>query len=65
MGFEKVVLEKVQKAAPDAVPYFCNGTLFVIGTPREAAKIETILNKNRWSVIVTPQPANEFSFDFV
>lgn len=66
MGFEKVVLEKVEKAAPNAVPYFRFGTLFVIGTPREMAKIETMLNKNSYSVIVSPQGVgNEYAFDFV
>ena len=66
MGMEKAVLAKVEKVAPNAMAYFCNGTLFVVGVPREMTKIETALLKIlNCGIIVTPQGNNEYSFDFI
>jgi hypothetical protein len=68
MGLEKDVLGGVAKVLKsDNRACFQYGTLFVTCTPREAAKIETVLNKMALGgVLVTAQSdTGEFSFDFV
>jgi hypothetical protein len=69
MGFETVVLAKVAKVLKsDNRASFTYGSLFVNCTPKEAAKIETILFKvTNGGIIVTAQKKNtdEFSFDFI
>jgi len=68
MSFEKTVLAVVAKVVKqDNTAAFAYGTLFVPEiTAKEAAKIETNLIKSlKCGIIVTPQPNNEFSFDFV
>jgi hypothetical protein len=69
MGFETVVLDKVAKVLKsDNQASFAYGTLFVNCSPKEAAKIETVLSKvTNGGIIVTAQKINtdEFSFDFI
>ena len=69
MGFETVVLDKVAKVLKDDNrASFAYGTLFANCTPKEAAKIETVLRKaTNGGIIVTAQNMNtdEFSFDFI
>ena len=69
MGLEKDVLSKVAKVLKnDNNASFTCGSLFVNCTPKEAAKIETVLLKaTNGGIIVTAQSldTNEFSFDFI
>lgn len=66
MSFEKQVLAKVSNITTKHA-IFVYGTLFVCCTPKEAAKIETMLiEEYKCGIIVTPQrhEDSEFSFDF-
>lgn len=68
MGFETVVLDKVAKVLKsDNRASFAYGTLFANCTPKEAAKIETVLFKaTGGGIIVSCQgDTGEFSFDFI
>jgi len=68
MSFEKSVLAKVSQVVESSKAIFAYGTLFVCCTPKEAAKIETLLLTSlKCGIIVTPQrhEDSEFSFDFV
>ena len=68
MGFETVVLAKVAKVlGTDNQASFTCGSLFVNCTPKEAAKIETVLFKaTGGGIIVSCQgDTGEFSFDFI
>ena len=73
MSFEKSVLAVVTKVLKsDNQASFTFGSLFVVCTAREAAKVETALNKMlKGGIIVTGQgpiaqgQVGEFSFDFI
>lgn len=72
MSFEKSVLAVVAKVLKsDKRASFTFGSLFVVCTSREAAKVETALNKLNCGIIVSaqgptqPGQAGEFSFDFI
>lgn len=65
MGFEKVVLDKVEKVLKtDTRAYFAYGTLAVECTAAEAAKIETALLKNATYGVIVSKAADQFLFDF-
>ena len=66
MGFEAVVLEKVQKVlkADNAASFFC-GSLSVICTEAEARKIYHRLTKDQYKVQVSPDGSYGYIFDFV
>lgn len=72
MSFEKSVLEVVTKVLKsDKQASFSFGSLFVVCTALEAAKVETALSKLNCGIIVSaqgptaPGQAGEFSFDFI
>lgn len=74
MSFEKQVLEVVTKVLKtNNTASFCFGSLFVVCTSREAAKVETALYNvlPNGGIIVSaqgptqPGQAGEFSFDFI
>jgi hypothetical protein len=62
MAFESKILSLVAPVTTDAE--FTCGTLFVTCTPREAARIQTILENPAYGVIVSPV-GDQFAFDFV
>ena len=62
MAFESKILALVAPITTDAE--FTCGTLFVTCTPREAAKIETLVQNPAYGVIVSPV-GDQFAFDFV
>jgi hypothetical protein len=65
MGFEKVVLDKVEKVLKtDNRAYFAYGTLAVECTAKEAAKIETALAKVVNCGVIVSSAGDEFFFDF-
>jgi hypothetical protein len=67
MGFEKVVLEKVEKIVKrdDAAGFFC-GTLSVICTAAEANRIARKLSKDLDTKIqISPDGSYGYLFDFV
>ena len=66
MGFEKVVLEKVEKIVKrdNAAGFFC-GSLSVICDEAEARKIYHKLTKDRYKVQVSPDGSYGYIFDFV
>ncbi len=65
MGFEKVVLDKVEKVLKtDNRAYFAYGTLAVECSAKEAAKIETALSKIVNCGIIVSSAGDEFFFDF-
>ncbi len=65
MGFEKVVLDKVEKVLKtDNRAYFAYGTLAVECSAREAAKVETALSKVVTCGIIVSKAGDEFLFDF-
>jgi len=65
MGFEKVVLDKVEKVLKtDNRAYFAYGTLAVECSAKEAAKIETALSKVVNCGIIVSKAGDEFLFDF-
>lgn len=65
MGFEKVVLDKVEKVLKtDNRAYFAYGTLAVECSAKEAAKIETVLSKIVNCGIIVSSAGDEFMFDF-
>jgi len=66
MGFEAVVLEKVQKVLKqdNAASFFC-GSLSVICTENEARKIYHRLTKDQYKVQVSPDGSYGYIFDFV
>jgi hypothetical protein len=66
MGFEKVVLDKVEKVLKtDNRAYFAYGTMAVECSAKEAAKIETALLKDATYGIIVSKAGEEFLFDFV
>ena len=74
MSFEKSVLEVVTKVLKsDKKASFSYGSLFVVCTSREAAKVETALKKviPQGGILISaqgptqPGQAGEFSFDFI
>jgi hypothetical protein len=65
MGFEKVVLDKVEDVlGTDNLAYFAYGTLAVECSAREAAKIETALAEVVNCGIIVSSAGDEFLFDF-
>lgn len=65
MGFEKVVLDKVEDVlGTDNLAYFAYGTLAVECSAREAAKIETALAEVVNCGIIVSSAGDEFMFDF-
>jgi hypothetical protein len=66
MGFEKVILEKVEKIVKrdNAAGFFC-GSLSVICDEAEARKIYHKLTKDRYKVQVSPDGSYGYIFDFV
>jgi hypothetical protein len=66
MGFEKVILEKVEKIVKrdNAAGFFC-GSLSVICDEAEARKIYHRLTKDRYKVQVSPDGSYGYIFDFV
>ncbi len=65
MGFEKVVLDKVEKVLKtDNRAYFAYGTLAVECSAKEAAKIETALTEVVNCGIIVSSAGDEFLFDF-
>jgi hypothetical protein len=66
MGFEKVILEKVEKIVKrdNAAGFFC-GSLSVICDEREARKIYHRLTKDQYKVQVSPDGSYGYIFDFV
>ena len=66
MGFEKVVLDKVEDVLKsDNFAYFAYGTLAVECSAKNAAKIETVLSKELECGIIVSKAGDEFLFDFV
>ena len=66
MGMEKVVLAKVEKVAPNAMAYFCNGTLFLDTIDSKIAtdvffKLTDIVT----AAISYGKCGNETSYDFL
>jgi hypothetical protein len=66
MGFEKVILEKVEKIVKrdNAAGFFC-GSLSVICDEAEARKIYHKLTKDQYKVQVSPDGSYGYIFDFV
>jgi hypothetical protein len=66
MGFEKVILQKVEKIVKrdNAAGFFC-GSLSVICTEAEARKIYHRLTKDQYKVQVSPDGSYGYIFDFV
>ncbi len=65
MGFEKVVLDKVEDVlGTDNLAYFAYGTLAVECSAKEAAKIETALAEVVNCGIIVSSAGDEFLFDF-
>ena len=66
MGFEAVVLDKVQKVLKqdNAASFFC-GSLSVICTEAEARKIYHKLTKDQYKVQVNKDGSYGYVFDFV
>jgi hypothetical protein len=66
MGFEKVILEKVEKIVKrdNAAGFFC-GSLSVICDEAEARKIYHKLTNDRYKVQVSPDGSYGYIFDFV
>jgi hypothetical protein len=65
MGFEKVVLDKVEKVLKtDNRAYFAYGTLAVECSAKEAAKIETALAEVVNCGVIVSSAGDEFLFDF-
>lgn len=65
MGFEKVVLDKVEEVLEtDNRAYFAYGTLAVECTAKEAAKIETALAEVVNCGVIVSSAGDEFLFDF-
>ena len=66
MGFEKVILDKVEKVLKrdNAAGFFC-GSLSVICDEKEARKIYHRLTKDQYRLQVSPDGSYGYIFDFV
>jgi hypothetical protein len=66
MGFEKVVLDKVQEVlGTDTMAEFFNGTLFLNAEEKDARRVFSMLCKEYDFKVLPSKVGDQFAYDFI